>query len=75
MVTYGGLTNIVYTQPTQVVDTHYQPLYATSPQRKWVGLTVNEKLYSNTNYLGKSAEAWHAGVEWAEAVLKEKNGE
>ena len=39
----------------------------------WVGLTVNEKLYSNTNYLGKSAEAWHGGVEWAEAKLKEKN--
>jgi len=39
----------------------------------WVGLTVNEKLYSNTNYLGKSAEAWHSGVEWAEAKLKEKN--
>ena len=40
----------------------------------WVGLTVNEKLYSNTNYLGKSAEAWHSGVEWAEAKIKEKNG-
>ena len=35
----------------------------------WVGLTANEKLYSNTNYLGKSAEAWHGGVEWAEAIL------
>jgi len=32
------------------------------------------KAYSNTNYLGKSAEAWHGGVEWAEAKLKEKNG-
>ena len=42
-------------------------------ETKWVGLTVNEKLYSNTNYLGKSAEAWHSGVEWAEAILKEKN--
>lgn len=39
----------------------------------WVGLTVNEKLYSNSNYLGKSAEAWHAGVAWAEAKLKDKN--
>ena len=39
----------------------------------WVGLTVNEKLYSNSNYLGKSAEAWHGGVAWAEAILKEKN--
>ena len=28
MVTYGGLTHIAYTKPTQVVDTHYQPLYA-----------------------------------------------
>ena len=34
MVTYGGLINIVYTQPTQVVDTHYQPLYASPPHRK-----------------------------------------
>ena len=31
MVTYGGLINIVYTQPTQVVDTHYQPLYPDQP--------------------------------------------
>ena len=42
MVTYGELTNIVYTQPTQVVDTHYQPLYAAPPQRKWVGLTDDD---------------------------------
>ena len=28
LVTYGGLTHIAYTKPTQVVDTHYQPLYA-----------------------------------------------
>ena len=41
----------------------------------WVGLTHDEKAYSNTNYLGKSAEAWHGGVEWAEAKLKEKNHE
>ena len=27
LVTYGGLTHIAYTKPTQVVDTHYQPLY------------------------------------------------
>jgi len=40
----------------------------------WVGLTDDEKAYSNTNYLGKSAEAWQGGVEWAEAILKEKNG-
>jgi hypothetical protein len=26
LVTYGGLTHVAYTQPTQVVDTHYQPL-------------------------------------------------
>jgi len=43
-------------------------------RREWVGFTENEKAYSNTNYLGKSAEAWHGGVEWAEAKLKEKNG-
>ena len=27
LVTYGGLTHIAYTKPTQVADTHYQPLY------------------------------------------------
>lgn len=42
-------------------------------RREWVGLTDDEKAYSNTNYVGKSAEAWHGGVEWAEAKLKEKN--
>ena len=42
-------------------------------RRKWVGLTDEEKVYSNTNYLGKSAEAWHGGVEWAETKLKESN--
>jgi hypothetical protein len=40
---------------------------------KWVGLTFDEKAYSNSNYLGKSAEAWHGGVAWAEAKLKDKN--
>lgn len=43
-------------------------------RREWVGLTTNETLYSNTNYLGKSAEAWYGGVAWAEAKLREKNG-
>ena len=42
-------------------------------RREWVGLTDDEKAYSNTNYLGKSAEAWQGGVEWAEAKLKDKN--
>jgi hypothetical protein len=41
--------------------------------KEWVGLTDEEKHYSNTNDLGKSAEAWHAGVDWAEAKLKQKN--
>jgi len=49
-----------------------EPLY-TSPKHTWVGLMENEKECSNTNYLGKSAEAWHGGVDWAEARLKEKN--
>ena len=42
LVTYGGLTHIAYTQPNMVVDTHYQPLYTTPPQRTWVGLTDEE---------------------------------
>ena len=43
-------------------------------ETKWVGLTVNEKVDSNTNYLGENAEAWQGGVEWAEIKLREKNG-
>ena len=48
--------------------------YMEFKRREWVGLADDEKNYSNTNYLGKSAEAWHGGVEWAEAKLKERNG-
>ena len=48
-------------------------LWSLDVERKWVGLTDEEKAYSNTNYLGKSAEAWQGGVEWAEDKLKEKN--
>ena len=47
--------------------------YMEFKRREWVGLADDEKAYSNTNYLGKSAEAWQGGVEWAEAKLKEKN--
>ena len=43
-------------------------------KKEWVGLTEEEKAYSNRNYAGKCAEAWQGGVEWAEAKLKEKNG-
>ena len=79
LVTYGGLTNIVYTQPTEVVDTHYQPLYATSPQREWVGLTGPEV---DAAYKSVSDKEWAIGgladarVFFCdiEAKLKEKNG-
>ena len=67
LVTYGGLTHVEYTQPTQVVDTHYQPLY-TSPKRKWVGLTEDEK---HDCYL--KIDVWSRCVEAVEAKLKEKN--
>ena len=43
-------------------------------KKPWVGLTLDEKAYSNTDYAGKCAEAWQSGVEWAEAKIKEKNG-
>jgi hypothetical protein len=35
MVTYGGLTHVEYTLPSKVVDTHYQPLYTTTPAAQW----------------------------------------
>ena len=44
-------------------------------KREWVGLTEDEKAYSNTDYAGKCAEAWQGGVDWAEAKLKDKNHE
>lgn len=68
LVTYAGLTHVVYTQPTQVVDTHYQPLYAAPPQRKWVGLTGDE-----IEDLPKGGTLWEI-IRAAEAILREKNG-
>jgi hypothetical protein len=63
-------------QPTKIFGPNLEgTLNAAGFYRKkeWVGLTDDEKAYSNTNYLGKSAEAWQGGVEWAEAKLKDKN--
>ena len=68
LVTYGGLTQVAYTQPTQVVDTHYKPLYAVPPQREWVGLTGDE-----IEDLPKGGTWWET-IRAAEAILKEKNG-
>ena len=34
-------------------------------KQEWVGLTDDEKVYSNSRYAGKCAEAWQGGVEWA----------
>ena len=68
LVTYAGLTHVVYTQPTQVVDTHYQPLYAAPPPRKWVGLTGDE-----IEDLPKGGTLWEI-IRAAEAILREKNG-
>ena len=71
MVTYGGLTNIVYTQPTQVVDTHYQPLYATPPQRKWVGLTDDE--INSIEFPESGTATIKDFVRIIESKLKDKN--
>ena len=71
MVTYGGLTNIVYTQPTYVVDTHYQPLYAAPPQRTWVGLTDEDR----EECLAKHEKfGWWSVIDAIEEKLWEKNG-
>ena len=58
-----------YTQPTKVVDTHYQPLYAAPQRREWVGLTEEEK---HDCYL--KIDVWSRCVEAVEAKLREKNG-
>ena len=70
LVTYGGLTHVEYTQPTQVVDTHYQPLYAAPPRREWVGLTDDE-VYRIAFEL--EGEHWRKITDAIEALLKEKN--
>ena len=68
LVTYGGLTHVEYTQPTQAVDTHYQPLY-TSPKHTWVGLT-DEEVFKCSYDADEREDAMRA----VEAKLKEKNG-
>ena len=82
LVTYGGLTQVSYTQPTQVVDTHYQPLYAAPPQRKWVGLTDDEvwKILWETQSAELDAHGDQGSRKQSlctlaiQAKLKEKNG-
>ena len=66
LVTYGGLSHVEYTQPTQVVDTNYQPLYAAPPRREWVGLTDDE-----IEHLRNDQPWWM--VRDIEAKLREKN--
>ena len=48
-----------------------QLLYATPPQRTWVGLT-NEEIHESKPPLSNDAVVWELAVEWAEAKLKEK---
>jgi len=48
------------------------PLYTTPPQRPWVGLTddeIDHAAEQSDNYA-----AFHGGIRFAEAKLKEKNG-
>jgi hypothetical protein len=50
-----------------------RPLYATPPQRTWVGLT-DEEIEASKPTRSNDAVVWELAVEWAEAQLKEKNG-
>ena len=70
---YDPTNHHVSTDKHDPLFTPLGQLWPLVAKQEWVGLTDDEKAYSNTNYLGKSAEAWHGGVEWAEAKLKEKN--
>jgi len=54
------------------------PLYATTPQRKWVGLTDQErdgKRVMENGLLFNTAEVqvWELAVQWAEDKLRERN--
>ena len=44
------------------------PLYTAPPQRTWVGLTDKDWKRSKHNY------DFQKGVDWAEPILKQKNG-
>ena len=44
------------------------PLYTAPPKKEWVGLTDADWI------IGKRSADYIAGAEWAEAKLKEKNG-
>jgi hypothetical protein len=52
-----------------VVDADWTrlPLYTAPPKREWVGLTDKDWNRSKHNY------EFQKGVDWAEAILKEKN--
>jgi len=53
---------------THVMLSDNTPLYTAPPQRTWVGLTDNDWNRSKHNY------DFQKGVDWAESILKEKNG-
>ena len=52
------------------VDGSY--VYATPPQRTWVGLT-DEEIEQGYKESWVTKQAWQSAVWWAEAKLKEKN--
>jgi hypothetical protein len=51
------------------------PVYYTPQQRRWVGLTDEQKSFDSApcQYNHSESWAWVAGAEYAEAKLKEKN--
>lgn len=70
---YDPTNHHVSTDKHDPLFTPLGQLWPLGVKREWVGLTLDEKAYSNTDYAGKCAEAWQGGVEWADAKLKEKN--
>ena len=68
----GKLSIKIVGKPT---EGNWGPLYATPPQRTWVGLTDDEidQGLLRSDYAFKTAEAWRAGVVFAMTKLKEKN--
>ena len=54
--------------PKNADITAWNPLYTTPPQRTWVGLTDKDWNRSKHNY------DFQKGVDWAESILKQKNG-
>ena len=67
-ISTGPASMIHWTSDKPAYGDDWVPLYTTPPQRRWVGLTLDDIPDDDTNNLD-----FYRGGRWAERVLKEKN--